>query len=175
MLSHAILPPMHSVRWSVVVVVLIAAAACGSDEPQGPAPKESRGDESGVPGATVPDPRSSDVAAPLGSGPGDPRVPVWPREFRVTSAERVGTREDSLLAYSLETTQLAPEAAVKLLADAISLVAAGTPRIGIAAETGGECVGQVHASDLAATLKAERRGPTTLVQLLLAKPRSSSR
>lgn len=175
MLSHAILPTMQFPRVRVLATLSIALAACGSDEPPSPAAKQARADQAGTSEATVPDLTSSDVAAPFGAGAGDPRVPIWPREFRVTSAERVGARDGSLLAYSLETNQLAPEAAVKLLAEAISRVAAGTPRTGIAAEIGGECIGQVHAEDLAATLKAERRGPVTVVRLLLARPRSTGR
>ncbi|MFN7965091.1 MAG: hypothetical protein U0V87_05320 [Acidobacteriota bacterium] len=172
--QRAILAAMRDFRSPFLCALLVTLAACSDSGTEDTPVHQTSGDEAGVPKAVIADPSSSEMSAPLGSGPGDPRIPTWPREFRVISSERVGTRQNPVLAYSFETTRYAPEAAIRLLIEAISRVASGTPQVGIAADPSGSSVGQVHATDLAAALHAERRGPTTVVQLLMERARARS-
>ncbi len=171
---RAILAAMRDIRSPFLCALLVTLVACSDSGTEDTPVRQTSGDEAGLPEAVVPDPSSSEMSPPLGSGPGDPRIPTWPREFRITSSERVGTHQNPVLAYSFETTRFAPEAAIQLLTEAISRVASGTSQVGIAADPSGSSVGQVHATDLVAALHAERRGPTTVVQLLLERTRARS-
>lgn len=156
-------------RASIAVTLLLVLLRCGVDEPP-PTGTAAPKPAPTPPSPTIDAPEAPDADRPLGSAPGDPPVPAWPRGIAVVQVRRGATRSAPIISITLEAARLSAADATHQLVEALRLVAGEPVQSDVSVdEESGETLGQVRGSALSAALTARPGMGGAEIELLMER------